>query len=150
MIQKGLINLPHFGDQTLDHYASVLQLAALVQDHGFTEIHIIHETDVDLSAKINGKTIAFEYENYNNKNLDIITKKKEMVYFHPLELSLSALLKTACKPNICLYSGLLSLNFPTNTGILSTMQLYSSFANFLKALLIISITGESFSFPAEV
>jgi len=77
MIQNGLINLPHFGDQTLDHYSSVLQLAALIQDHGFEEIHIIHEADVDISAKINGVKVAFEVENYNNKNLDIIVKKKE-------------------------------------------------------------------------
>lgn len=77
MIEKGLINLPHLGDQTLDHYSTVLQLAALIQDKGFEEIHIIHESDVDLSGKINGKKIAFEVENYNNKNLDIIVKKKE-------------------------------------------------------------------------
>jgi Helicase HerA, central domain len=78
MIQDGLIELPHFGKQTLDHYSCVLQLAALIQDNHGEEIHIIHESDVDLSAKINGKKIAFEVENYNNKNLDIIVKKKEV------------------------------------------------------------------------
>jgi hypothetical protein len=78
MIQDGLIELPHFGKQTLDHYASVLQLAALIQANCGEEIHIIHEFDVDLSAKINGKKIAFEVENYNNKNLDLIVKKKEV------------------------------------------------------------------------
>lgn len=76
MIQNKLINLPHLGDQTLDHYANVLQLAGLLISYGFDEIHINHNQDVDISCKINGETVAWEYERYNNKNLDIIVKKK--------------------------------------------------------------------------
>jgi Helicase HerA, central domain len=76
MLLNKLINLPHLGDQTLDHFASVLQLAGLLISYGFEEIHINHNQDVDISAKINGENIAWEYERYNNKNLDIIVQKK--------------------------------------------------------------------------
>jgi len=41
------------------------------------EIIINHNQDVDSSCKINGRKIGFEYEHYNNKNLDIIVQKKE-------------------------------------------------------------------------
>jgi len=41
------------------------------------EIVINHNQDVDISCKINGQKIGFEYEHYNNKNLDIIVQKKE-------------------------------------------------------------------------
>ena len=78
MLQNKLINLPHFGDQTLDHYASVIQLAGILTSYGFDEIHVNHNQDVDISAKINGETIAWEYEKYNNKNLDIIVNKKAL------------------------------------------------------------------------
>jgi len=81
---RGLIDLPHFGDQTLDHYASVIQLAALLQSMGFTDIIINHGNEssnqagtVDIEAKYDGKTYAFEYENYNNKSPDIFTRKLE-------------------------------------------------------------------------
>ncbi len=77
MVQNGLINLPHFGDQTLDHYASVVQLAGLLEKYGFEEIALYHTQEVDISCKINGLKVGFEYENYNNKNLDIIVQKKE-------------------------------------------------------------------------
>jgi len=77
MVQNGLINLPHLGDQTLDHYSSVVQLAGLLEKYGFEEIALYHTQEVDISCRINGLKVAFEYENYNNKNQDIIVKKKE-------------------------------------------------------------------------
>ena len=76
MVENGLIKLPHLGYQTLDHYSSVVQLAGLLEKYGFEEIVIYHNQQVDISCKINGLKVAFEYENYNNKNLDIIIKKK--------------------------------------------------------------------------
>ena len=54
----------------------MVQLAGLLEDYGFEEIHINHNAEVNIIASISSKTIAFEYENYNNKNLDIIIKKK--------------------------------------------------------------------------
>lgn len=77
MLYEGLVKLPGLGDQTLDHYASVLQLAGLLQQYEVEEIVINHNQDVDISCKINGQKIGFEYEHYNNKNLDIIVQKKE-------------------------------------------------------------------------
>jgi hypothetical protein len=81
MVQKGLINLPHFGDQTLDHFSSTVQLAGLLSQYesryDVEEIQVNHNQDVDISCKINGSKVGFEIENYNNKNLDIIVKKKE-------------------------------------------------------------------------
>jgi len=68
---------PGLGDQTLDHYSSVVQLAGLLRQYEVEEIVINHNRDVDISCKINGQKIGFEYENYNNKNLDIIVQKKE-------------------------------------------------------------------------
>jgi Helicase HerA, central domain len=74
---EGLIKLPGLGDQTLDHYASVVQLAGLLQQYGAEEIALYHTQDVDISCRIGGLKVGFEYEHYNNKNLDIIVKKKE-------------------------------------------------------------------------
>jgi hypothetical protein len=76
MIQNKLVNLPGLGDQTLDHYGSVLQLAGLLISYGFEEIQVNHNAEQDILSKINGKLIAWEYERYNNKNLDIIVQKK--------------------------------------------------------------------------
>lgn len=77
MVQDGRIISPHLGDQTEDHYSSVLQLAGLFSLYNFDEIQINHNGDVDISGKFKGLSVGFEYEKYNNKNLDIIIKKKE-------------------------------------------------------------------------
>jgi len=76
MVKDGLIDLPHFGKQTLDHYASVIQLAGLLSVNGFEEISIIHDAEVDISAKIGGLRVAFEYEKYDHKAPEIWMKKK--------------------------------------------------------------------------
>jgi len=77
MLHEGLVKLPGLGDQTLDHYASVVQLAGLLQQYEAEEIAIYHDQGVDISCKIGGQKVGFEYEHYNNKNLDIIVQKKE-------------------------------------------------------------------------
>lgn len=77
MLQNGLIKLPHLGDQTLDHYANTVQLAGVLQQFEAEEIAVNHNGDVDISCKIKGLKVGFEIEHYNNKNLDIIVKKKE-------------------------------------------------------------------------
>jgi hypothetical protein len=76
MVKDGLIDLPHFGKQSLDHYASVIQLAGLLSVNGFEEISIIHDAEVDISAKIGGLRVAFEYEKYDHKSPDIWMRKK--------------------------------------------------------------------------
>jgi hypothetical protein len=77
MVKDGLIDLPHFGKQTLDHYASVVHLAGLLSANGFDEISIIHDREMDISAKIGSLKIAFEYEKYDHKSPEIWMKKKE-------------------------------------------------------------------------
>ena len=77
ILSEGLVKLPGLGDQTIDHYASVVQLAGLLQQYGAEEIALYHNQDVDISCKIRGLKVGFEYEHYNNKNLDIIVQKKE-------------------------------------------------------------------------
>lgn len=74
---KGLVDLPHFGKQTLDHYSSVVQLAGLLTVNEAEELTINHNQDVDISAKIGGLKLGLEYEKYDNKNPDIWMKKKE-------------------------------------------------------------------------
>ena len=77
MLHEGLVKMPGLGKQTLDHFSSVIQLTGLLQQYGADEITVNHNQDVDISCKIKGLKVGFEYEHYNNKNLDIIVQKKE-------------------------------------------------------------------------
>jgi hypothetical protein len=76
MVKGKLIDLPHFGKQSLDHYASVVQLASLLSLNGFEEITITHSGEADITAKINGKTIAFEYEIRGSHTTEQLIRKK--------------------------------------------------------------------------
>ena len=76
--ENKLIDKPHLGKQTLDHYSSVVQLAGhCMQLPIYEDVEVHHNSDVDVSARVDGKTIGLEYENYNNKNIETIVKKKE-------------------------------------------------------------------------
>ena len=84
MVVNGMISLPHFGKQSLDHYASVVQLTELLVRLGYEDVIINHGNEstnqageVDIEAKYQGKTFAFEYENYNNKSPEIFMRKLE-------------------------------------------------------------------------
>jgi len=55
----------------------VVQLAGLLYQYGFEGIHINHDKEVDIEAKINGKTVAFEYEIDRSNSIDQLVKKKE-------------------------------------------------------------------------
>jgi hypothetical protein len=70
--ESGLIK-----NQTIDHYASVLQLAGILSDYGFEDIVINNYDDVDLSGKFNGLKYGFEYEHPESHDVDDIIKKKE-------------------------------------------------------------------------
>lgn len=60
-------------NQTLDHYASVMQLAGLLIARGKTDVQVNHSDDVDVSTG----DIGFEYEHAGSHNLqEIIDKKK--------------------------------------------------------------------------
>jgi hypothetical protein len=76
VIQNGLVKLPGMGDMTLDHYASVVQLGALMQDEKFNEITINHNADVDLRGKKNGKILKLEYEIKGSHTITELIEKK--------------------------------------------------------------------------
>lgn len=75
MVKNGSIDLPHLGKMTLDHYSSVVQLAALLVLNGFEEITINHTGEADITAKKKGITYAFEYEIKNSHTTEQIIKK---------------------------------------------------------------------------
>lgn len=60
-------------NQTLDHYASVMQLAGLLIAKGRTDVNVNHSDDVDISTG----GIGFEYEHAGSHNLSEIIDKKE-------------------------------------------------------------------------
>jgi hypothetical protein len=75
--EKGFLSVSHFGKQAIDHFSSVVQLAGLLCQYGYEDIRINHDGEVDIEAKINGKTVAFEYEIAKSNSIDQLVKKKE-------------------------------------------------------------------------
>lgn len=73
---KSMLSLSRSGKQTLDHYSSVVQLAGLLCQYGYEDIRINHDVGVDIEAKINDKTVAFEYETGKSNSIDQLVKKK--------------------------------------------------------------------------
>jgi hypothetical protein len=63
------------GQQTTDHYATVIQIAAYLLDHGFSDIIINHWTDVDVVATYKGETYAFEFEKDGSHSIGEIFEK---------------------------------------------------------------------------
>lgn len=75
-VKNGRVILPHMGDMKLDHYASVIQFAPILQAENFEEIAINHNQDVDIKAMKNGKWLAFEYEIKGSHTTEELIKKK--------------------------------------------------------------------------
>lgn len=75
-VKNGKVVLPHMGDMKLDHYASVIQFAPILQAENFEEIAINHNQDVDIKAMKNGKWLAFEYEIKGSHTTEELIKKK--------------------------------------------------------------------------
>lgn len=75
-VRNGMMQLPGLGTMSLDHYASVIQLAALMQDEKYEEITINHNAEEDIRGKKNGKWLAFEYEKKGSHTKDELIKKK--------------------------------------------------------------------------
>lgn len=71
-VQNGMI-----GNETIDHYTTLLDLAGSLVIRGVTDIRINHNSDVDIVANINGQTIAFEYERPRTHTVDEIFIKKQ-------------------------------------------------------------------------
>lgn len=75
-VKNGLMKIPHLGAMTLDHYASVIQLGALMQDEKFEEIEVNHNDKEDLKGKKNGKILKLEYEIKGSHTTEELIKKK--------------------------------------------------------------------------
>jgi len=70
------MQIPNLGTMTLDHYASVIQLGALMQDEEFEECVINHNEDVDCKGKKHGKLLGIEYEIKGSHTIAELQEKK--------------------------------------------------------------------------
>lgn len=75
-VKNGLMKIPHIGTMSLDHYSSVVQLGALMQEEIFDEITINHNDKEDLRGKKNGKILKLEYEIKGSHTTEELIKKK--------------------------------------------------------------------------
>ncbi|HWQ96159.1 MAG TPA: ATP-binding protein [Candidatus Methylomirabilis sp.] len=70
-----------FGDmvrnESIDHYATVLQVAAFFIMNNIPIVSINHNSDVDLIVEINGKKIAIEYERPGSHNFNELVEKRQ-------------------------------------------------------------------------
>jgi hypothetical protein len=65
------------GNQSIDHYATVLQLAAYFIMNNIPLISINHNGDVDLIIEVNGKKVAIEYERPGSHNFNELVEKRQ-------------------------------------------------------------------------
>ncbi|MCK9311816.1 MAG: hypothetical protein M0P26_06025, partial [Bacteroidales bacterium] len=63
------------GQQTPDHYNTVVQIASYLLDHGFYDIIINHWNDVDVVATYKGETYAFEFEKDGTHSVEYVFTK---------------------------------------------------------------------------
>lgn len=75
-VKNGNMQIPHLGTMSLDHYASVIQLGALLQEQKFDEITINHNDEEDCRGKKAGKWLALEYEKKGSHTTDELIEKK--------------------------------------------------------------------------
>jgi hypothetical protein len=65
------------GNQSIDHYATVLQLAGYFIMNNIPIVSINHNDDVDLIIEINGKKIAIEYERPGSHKFNELVEKRQ-------------------------------------------------------------------------
>lgn len=63
------------GNQSLDHYGTVVQLAAYLDECGFSEIQVNHYHEVDISCVFEDVKYAFEYERPKSHSKQELIKK---------------------------------------------------------------------------
>ena len=63
-------------NQTIDHYATVLQIASYLLHRGAT-VNVNHHDDADVVAEINGRTIAVEYERPRSHTTQELIEKNQ-------------------------------------------------------------------------
>ena len=73
-INESLISGDKIKNQSIDHYASVCQLAGILVKSGFV-VEINHFSDADIVAKNNGTAYAFEYERSGSHTKNEIIEK---------------------------------------------------------------------------
>jgi len=62
IIDKSDPNKPKVYNQTLDHYASVIQIAGLLLQKGFDDVTVNHFDKEDVRARLGDQEFSFEYE----------------------------------------------------------------------------------------
>ncbi len=65
------------GNQSIDHYSTVLQLAGYFIMNNIPIVSINHNADADLIIEINGKKIAIEYERPGSHNFNELVEKRQ-------------------------------------------------------------------------
>ena len=75
-IDSALIKDGKIGNQSIDHYGAVIQMAGYLAQNKF-EIKINHYNDADIIASRDGKTVAFEYERPGSHNSQELIEKKQ-------------------------------------------------------------------------
>ncbi len=75
-IKSDVLNGDMVGNQSLDHYVAVLQIAGYLQQHGIKTI-INHIEDVDIIAEFKHGKMAFEYERPGSHTTPELLKKKQ-------------------------------------------------------------------------
>lgn len=63
------------GQQTTDHYATVVQIGAYLSDRGFEDVNIHHWNDVDVEGWYGGESYAFEFERDGTHSTGYIFEK---------------------------------------------------------------------------
>ncbi|MBN1134190.1 MAG: hypothetical protein JXA38_04635, partial [Methanosarcinaceae archaeon] len=73
---SSIIDGGRIGNQSIDHYTTVIQIAGFMAQNGFN-VKINHYDDADIVATREGFTIAIEYERTGSHSVsDLIEKKK--------------------------------------------------------------------------
>lgn len=80
-IRKDLLNNNMVGNQDINHYAGVLELAGHLVQNG-CPVEVDHYHTVDISTEINGKKIAFELEISKKDRNVLITKYENALKDH--------------------------------------------------------------------
>ena len=75
-IDSGIINGNKVGNQSIDHYGTVVQMAGYLAQNG-VDVKINHYDDADIIAEINGKTVGIEYERPGSHSAGELVAKKQ-------------------------------------------------------------------------
>jgi hypothetical protein len=79
ILQKILKDGNHIHNQTIDHYASVIQIAGHLLISGFEDVQVNHFEDVDVLARLGAKTFSFEYERPGSHTEKQLTNKMRTI-----------------------------------------------------------------------